>query len=259
MDLEFKASPLLSAAGVCHGFFTRRGGISTGIYDSLNCGPGSSDDPAAVTENRNRISTCLTGTNRPINTLYQFHSSTIVLLDKPIPAGGKIEADGLITREQNLILGVLTADCAPVLFADPVGGIIAAAHAGWRGALDEILENVVANMIHMGSVVENIRAVVGPVIGAESYEVGSDLKDTFLQRREENKKYFRKKGSDHFLFDLERFCLDHLKEAGLTKISSLGLDTYTLEEEFFSFRRTTHRGESDYGRQLSAICLSEAS
>ncbi len=255
MDLKFKASPLLSDPAISHGFFTRQGGVSTGIYDSLNCGPGSSDDPAAITENRNRVSTCLTGKKRPINTLYQVHSSTIVLLDKPIPAGEKIEADGLITREQNLILGVLTADCAPVLFADPVGGIIAAAHAGWRGALDEIFENVVANMIHMGSSKENIRAVVGPVIGFESYEVGSGFKETFLQRREENQKYFKKKGSAKFLFDLERFCLDHLEEAGLTKISSLGFDTYTQEDEFFSFRRTTHRAEEDYGRQLSAICL----
>lgn len=255
MDLEFKTAPLLSAQGVKHGFFTRKGGISTGMYDSLNCGPGSSDDPAAVAENRNRIAACLTGTAKPINTLYQVHSSTVVLLDKPIPPGEKIEADALITGEKNLILGILTADCAPVLLSDPGAGIIAAAHAGWRGALDDLLENVVANMIQMGAIKENIRAVVGPAIGAKSYEVRRDFKDAFLVRREENQRYFSDQGGGKFRFDLERFCLDRLREAGLTKISSLGLDTCAREQEFFSFRRATKRGEEDYGRQLSAIYL----
>ena len=250
-----KVSPLLSIPGVSHGFFTRGGGVSSGIYDSLNCGLGSKDDPAAVNENRNRVAQHLTGETRPINTLYQVHSSTIVILDKPIPAGEKIEADGLITREKNLILGILSADCAPVLFADPVAGIIATAHAGWRGAFDEVLENIVANMVHLGSALENIRAVVGPAIGMKSYEVGPEFRDVFLSRRDENHKYFKSKNNGKFLFDLERFCIDHLKESGLTKIAGLGLDTYRLEEDFFSFRRATHRAESDYGRQLSAICM----
>ena len=255
MTPDPKVSPLLNTPGVSHGFFTRKGGVSSGIYDSLNCGLGSTDDPAAVKENRSRVAMHLTGKKQPINTLFQVHSSTIVILDKPILAGEKIEADGLITQEKNLILGVLTADCAPVLFSDPVAGIIATAHAGWRGALDEVLENIVANMVQMGSALENIRAVVGPAIGMNSYEVGSEFRDVFLNRRKENQKYFKSKENGKFLFDLERFCIDHLRESGLTNIAGLGLDTYSLEEDFFSFRRATHRAEIDYGRQLSAICM----
>ena len=197
----------------------------------------------------------MTGSERAINTLYQVHSSTVLLLDKPIPLGERVQADALITREKGLVLGILTADCAPVLFSDPVAGIIAAAHAGWRGALDEVLENVVANMTHMGSKLEDIHAVIGPAIGVESYEIGRDFNDTFLLRREENQKYFKDKKNGKSLFDLGRFCLDHLKEAGLTNVTALSLDTYALEDQFFSYRRSVHRAEPDYGRQISAICL----
>lgn len=255
MTLNPYTSDLLKCPGIAHGFFTRNCGVSSGVYESLNCGPGSSDDPVNIAKNRDLVATHLTGTKGPINTLYQIHSSTLVILEKPMPPGERIKADALVTKQKGLVLGVLTADCAPVLFADPGAGIIAAAHAGWRGALDEILENVVANMVHLGAAKENIRAVIGPTIGAGSYEVGREFKTTFTNRRSENEGYFNDKPKGKFLFDLERFCLDHLREAGLTKITGLSLDTYPDDQEFFSFRRTFHRREPDYGRQISAIVL----
>lgn len=255
MTLRPHTSELLECPGIAHGFFTRKGGVSSGIYQSLNCGPGSADDPANVEANRNRVAVQLTGAEGPINTLYQVHSSTVCILDKPFPPGERHQADALITKQKGLILGVLTADCAPILFADPNAGVIAASHAGWRGALDEIIENVVANMVHLGASHENISAVIGPTIGAGSYEVGGEFKTTFTNRRSENESYFRDRPNGKFNFDLERFCLDHLREAGLTKIAGLSLDTYRNDEEFFSYRRTTHLAEKDYGRQISAIVL----
>ncbi|MEE8294275.1 MAG: peptidoglycan editing factor PgeF [Sphingomonadales bacterium] len=255
MTLRPFTSTLLESPGISHGFFTRNGGVSSGIYQSLNCGPGSADDPISVQQNRNQVAVHLTGSEGHINTLYQVHSSTLVVLDKAMPKGERVKADAMITKQKGLILGVLTADCAPILFADPVVGIIAAAHAGWRGALDEIIENVVANMTHLGSSLKDIRAVIGPAIGPDSYEVGKEFRDTFIQRRNENKKYFSNKSNGKFLFDLERFCLDHLAEAGLTKIAGFSLDTYAKPQEFFSYRRTTHLAEKDYGRQISAITL----
>lgn len=255
MTLKPYTSDLLDHPGIAHGFFTRNGGVSSGIYESLNCGPGSSDNPDHVKENRNRVAIHLIGKEQQINTLYQVHSSTLCILDKPFSPGERVKADALVTKQKGLVLGVLTADCAPVLLADPMAGIIAAAHAGWRGALDEVLENVVANMVHLGASLENISAVVGPAIAQDSYEVGCEFRDTFAQRREENEKYFLSKPDEKFWFDLERFCLDHLKEIGLTKITGVSLDTYALKNEFFSYRRTTHLHENDYGRQISAIAL----
>lgn len=255
MTLKPKTHQLLEGKNVRHGFFTRRGGVSKGVYESLNCGPGSSDDRKNVLENRGRVAAFLTGKPGPINTLYQCHSSTLVLLDKPLNPKVPVKADALLTREKGLILGVLTADCAPILFSDPTAGFVAAAHAGWRGALAEVIENVVANMIHMGSKLENIRAVIGPCIGQESYEVQPDFREEFVRQRRENEKYFRPNQKASYQFDLEGFCLDHLKGAGLSKISALSLDTYSNGKEFFSFRRTTHRGEADYGRQISAIVM----
>lgn len=255
MTLNPYTSNLLEFPGIAHGFFTRNSGVSSGIYESLNCGPGSSDDPKNVLENRNLVATHLTGKKAPINTLYQIHSSTLIILEKPMPEGERIKADALVTKQKGLILGVLTADCAPILFADPIAGVVASAHAGWRGALDEIIENVVAKMVHLGSMPEDISAVVGPAIGPDSYEVGEEFRDTFTQRRSENENYFKNRPGGKFLFDLERFCMDHLREAGLTKITGLSLDTHAKPQEFFSYRRTTHLSEKDYGRQISAIVL----
>lgn len=255
MTLKPRTHELLESRDVRHGFFTRKGGVSKGVYESLNCGPGSNDDRKNVFENRARVAAFLTGKPGQINTLYQCHSRTLVLLEKPLNPENPIKADALMTREKGLILGVLTADCAPILFSDPKAGIIAAAHAGWRGALDEVIENVVANMIRAGSSPEDIRAVIGPCIGQDSYEVQPDFREKFIRQRGANEKYFRAGKNAAYHFSLEGFCLDHLKEAGLVKISALSLDTYSNQDEFFSFRRTTHRQEADYGRQISAIVM----
>ncbi len=255
MTLKSFTSPLLSAPGVSHGFFTRQGGVSKGIYASLNCGPGSADDPAAVRENRARVSRRLLGREEQINTLYQIHSPSVIILDKPMALENRVKADGLVTGEPGLILGVLTADCAPVLFSDPVAKIIGAAHAGWRGALDGVLENVVAKMVGLGSKAENIRAAVGPAIGVKSYEVGDEFRAEFMSRSPGNRAYFKAKETGKFLFDLERFCKDRLRAAGVGEVDAFALDTYAGEEDFFSYRRAYHRAERDYGRQVSAIAL----
>jgi YfiH family protein len=251
-----EAPELSSHPAIRHAFFTRRGGMSAGLYASLNGGLGSGDDPAAIAENRRRMCVELGVSERNLVSLYQVHSAEVVVVEEPFPLAERPKADGMATRVPGLALGIATADCGPVLFADPDNGVVGAAHAGWKGALAGIVEATVATMEGLGAERSRIVAVLGPTIAQAAYEVGPD----FLAR-------FRDEapGSDRFLipsdrpgharFDLPGFVLSRLAEAEIARASVLGLCTYADAERFFSFRRTTHRGEPDYGRLISAIAL----
>ena len=235
-------------------FFTRLGGASTGVYESLNCGPGSDDDANAVTENRSRALAFLSTGAKALCTLYQVHSNDVVLVDAPLE-GPRIKADAMVTRTPGLALGILTADCAPVLLAAPEDGVIAAAHAGWRGSLAGVIEAVAGKMVETGAATKNIRAAVGPAIAQTSYEVGGEFRASFLEKDKSYDSFFVPGKPGHFQFDLTGFVEARLREAGVDRIENLALDTYAREDEFFSYRRSTHRKEPDYGRQLSAVCL----
>ena len=250
-------SPLLGAraGGVRHGFFTRRGGVSTGIFDSLNIGLGSTDSPEAVRENRRRVAAAMGVPAERLVTIHQCHSAEVVTVEDPFPIDSRPNADGLVTRKPGVALGVLAADCGPVLFADTQAGVIGAAHAGWKGALTGILENTIDAMERLGARREHIAAVLGPSISQENYEVGPEYIQRFIGADEDNARYFRDSGkSGHALFDLNLYTIDRLTRAGI-KAEALGRCTYAQEDDFFSYRRAAHRGEPDYGRQISAICL----
>lgn len=253
----FVSSQRLSETeNIRHGFFTRRGGVSAGIYNALNCGAGSADDPALVAENRTRVLTTIGGRN--LVTLYQIHSPTIVTVTAPWSREGAPRADGMVTRLGGVALGILTADCAPVLLADPENRVIGAAHAGWKGALGGICRNVVDAMCAIGARREKIVAAVGPCIAQASYEVGPELRAAFLARDPGFAGYFQPSPRpDHYLFDLEGFVVNQLGAAGINMPDPLHRDTYGEADLFFSYRRTTHAGEGDYGRQISAIMLAD--
>jgi YfiH family protein len=242
----------LVAPGIAHGFFGRAGGVSTGIYESLNCGPGSSDDPAAVAENRNRVAAALSPSARLIS-LSQIHSATVHTLsgreDRP-------EGDAMVTATPGVALGILTADCAPVLLADPQAQVIGAAHAGWKGALGGVLESTLEAMERLGAARGNIRAVIGPCISQQAYEVGWEFRDRFLELGLKNRRFFVPSDKEgHYRFDLPGYAAHRLTAAGVESAAALGICTYPPGNGYFSFRRTTHAGEADYGRQISAIVL----
>jgi YfiH family protein len=242
----------LKNTGIAHGFFGRTGGVSTGIYESLNCVPGSGDDLAAVTRNRERVADHF---HAELVTLHQVHSATAV----PVSAAwgdARPQADGVATRTPGIALGILTADCAPVLFADPHARVIGAAHAGWKGALGGIVESTLAAMEELGAARANIAAAVGPCIAQANYEVGAEFRSRFAGENAANTKYFIPSDrAGHFRFDLEGYVADRLRSAGIDNVNGLSVDTYAREAEFFSFRRATHRSESNYGRQISVIVL----
>jgi YfiH family protein len=244
----------LSAPGIAHGFFGREGGVSTGIYDSLNCGPGSKDDSAAVAENRQRVAQAL-GTQSLVS-LSQIHSDVVHVV--PGWDGGRPEGDGMVTKTPGIALGILTADCAPVLFADAKAGVIGAAHAGWKGAIGGVLEATVAAMEKLGADKSRIQAAIGPCISQASYEVGFEFRDKFLEAGGlRMRKFFVPSDKEsHYRFDLEGYAAHRLEQAGIGGIEKLGVCTYPAENGYFSYRRTTHRGEPDYGREISAIVLS---
>ena len=238
-----------------HGFFTRVGGVSEGLYAGLNAGSGSADDPANVHENRRRIAGWLGADPAALSGCHQVHSADVVAVDAPVPAGGRPKADALVTATPGLPIAVLTADCAPVLFADAGAGVIGAAHAGWKGALTGVLENTVDAMIALGANRPAIHATVGPTISQVNYEVGPEFGDRFLAAEPDHARWFAPSvKADHFMFDLPGFCVARLAAAGVAA-SATGRCTYADEARFFSYRRTTHRGEPDYGRQMSAIML----
>jgi len=258
--VEALTSTILSEhVGVRHGFYTRRGGVSEGIYASLNCGPGSADEAARVAENRARVMSAMGfagGAASTLNTLAQIHSAKVVRLRQALPAGAPPKADALVTDVPGLVLGVLAADCVPVLFADTAGRVAGAAHAGWKGALDGIVAATVRAMGEMGAPAERLAACVGPCIQQKSYEVGPELRQRFIDTDARNSAYFQDSNrAGHFMLDLSNYVAHRVAAAGVARVDRLVLDTYSCEEKFFSYRRATHRGESDYGRQVSVIAL----
>ena len=240
-----------------HGFFTRMGGVSDGIYQSLNCGPGSDDAPERVQENRACVAEELEVQPDSLLSLYQVHSADCVYVDAPYTQAPK--ADALVTDQAGIALGILTADCGPVLFyGEKADGapVIGAAHAGWGGALKGVLQASVDCMVEHGANKQSIRAVLGPCIGPASYEVRTDFAEPFLEQDEANEHFFKSACKEgHLMFDLPGYIAKRLAEAGIRHVSLTGLDTYSDERRFFSYRRATHRGESDYGRQISAIVI----
>jgi YfiH family protein len=227
--------------------------VSEGLYASLNCGPGSKDDPAKVTENRARVIAALSPDAR-LFTLAQVHSPLVHVVDASWDSARHPEGDAMVTAARGLILGIQTADCAPVLLADAGAQVIGAAHAGWKGALNGVLEKTVAAMEELGARRSHIAAAIGPSIAREDYEVGAEFQKTFLEKDPAIAQFFANKG-DRIHFDLPGYVAQRLSKAGITDMAELGLSTYPPENGFFSFRRTTHRREADYGRQISAIVL----
>jgi YfiH family protein len=250
-----EAPELASYPNIRHAFFTRQGGVSEGVYATLNGGLGSSDDRDRVLENRRRMAAQLTVAPEALIGVYQVHSPDAVAVDGPWRAE-RPKADGMATATPGLALAVTTADCGPVLFADPHAGVIGAAHAGWRGALTGVLESTLATMEALGARRHKIVAVLGPMIRAESYEVGSDLMARFTAADAANERFFRAAGRrGHAQFDLPAYIAARLGAAGIGEFADLGLCTYADDVQFYSFRRTTHRGEPDFGRLVSAIAL----
>jgi YfiH family protein len=247
---------ILSAAlaNVPHGFLGRRGGVSTGVCAGLNVGLGSSDDMAAVRENRRRAVEAVAPGARLV-TLHQVHSPTAIPVTAAYPDDARPQADAMVTDRPGLLLGILTADCTPVLFADVGAGVIGAAHAGWKGALGGVVENTLTEMEKLGARRERIAVAVGPVIARRSYEVDQAFFDRFVAVDQSNERFFAAGRSGHHQFDLEAFVLSRLAAAGVTRVEPLGLDTYSDPDRFYSYRRATHRGEPDYGRQISLIGL----
>ena len=251
----FCASTLESCNGIRHGFFTRQGGVSKGMYGSLNCGLGSRDDAESVRQNRALVAETLGVPAGRLLTLYQIHSATAVIVDKPWN-GEAAKADALVTRTPGLAIGALTADCAPILLCDPQARVIAAAHAGWRGALSGVAEATIAAMEELGAKRERVVAVIGPSISQRAYEVGADYVDRFLAEEPASEAFFmtdESSGEPHF--DLSGYVAERLSRAGVGSVSDLGLCTYCDETRLFSYRRSQHHGEEDYGRQISAIVL----
>ncbi len=241
--------------GVRHGFFTRRGGVSTGIYASLNCSPGSGDDPAAVSENRARAMRALGLPAEALRTLAQRHSARAVRIGGPAGAGGT-EGDALVTVEPGRALGVLTADCAAVLLADPAAGVIGAAHAGWRGARAGVLAETVAAMEALGAIPARIVAAVGPCIGQPSYEVGPEFPALFAAEDADNRRWFTAPDpAGRSRFDLAGYVAARLAALGLTAVSTVGIDSFAAPARFFSYRRSRLLDDPDYGRALSCIAL----
>jgi YfiH family protein len=247
----------LDAPAIAHGFFGRAGGISAGIFASLNCGPGSGDDRAHVIENRQRALRELTqDTGAQLLTLYQIHSANVITVTEPWQIGGAPRADAMVTNIPGHALGILTADCAPVLLADAEAGVIGATHAGWKGAFSGVTDSTIAAMEQLGAKCARIAAAVGPCIGRQNYEVGAEFRSNFETADEPNARWFVPSDKPgHFRFDLPGYVESRLQAAGLTNIARIRRCTYADEADFFSYRRATHRNEKDYGRQLSAILL----
>ena len=247
---------LAALPGLRHGFFGRRGGVSSGIYASLNCGYGSGDEPLLVEQNRAIVAEALGQKPQALCTVYQTHSPQVVTVEKAWHWKEAPEADAMVTKTPGIILGILTADCLPVLFADPKKRIIGAAHAGWKGAFTGVLENTLAAMQALGAALDDIIVAIGPGIAQGSYEVGVEFRERFVLQDEANQMYFIHGGREgHFLFDLKAYAKDRLKAAGIMHINLLAEDTCLQEDDFFSYRRATLRSEPAYGRQVSAIVL----
>lgn len=254
-----EADHLTQGDSVHHGFYGRRGGVSSGLYDSLNCGLGTQDDSDAVHENRSRVAGEFGLSAEQLVTTYQCHSAACTYVDAPF-SGGRPKVDAMVTDKAGLALGILTADCGPVLFAGRKANgapVIGAAHAGWGGALRGVLENTLQAMGEAGAAWGSIRAAVGPCIGPASYEVSAGFDDPFLKDDPQAEKFFKAgRREGHLMFDLPGYIAFRLARAGVSQVEIAGVDTYRNEADCFSYRRTTHRGEADYGRQVSVIAIS---
>lgn len=251
-----EAPELSSHSAVRHAFFTRQGGVSEGLYHSLNGGLGSSDDPARVAENRRRMTDQLRLPAHALVSLHQIHSPEVVVVEGAWPRQERPRADAMVTRMPGLALGIATADCGPVLFADSEKGVVGAAHAGWKGALTGVLEATLAAMEGLGADRASVIAVLGPTISQKAYEVGPEFVARFRDAGPANERFFRPSGRQaHAFFDLPGYIGSRLEAAGIGEFADLGHCTYAEEERFYSFRRATHRGEPDYGRLISAIAL----
>lgn len=249
---------LSRAAGIRHGFHTREGGYSTGLYRGLNCGLGSGDDTATVVRNRAKVESDLGLAAGRLVSLFQCHSAETVTVREPWQSAESPEADSMVTNRPGIGLGILTADCVPVLFADPDARIIGAAHAGWKGAVGGVLESTVDAMAALGSRRDRIIACIGPCIRQPSYEVGADLRETFVSRDDRNIRFFGTgKRAGHYQFDLAGYVGDRLRGCDLGHVDDVKLDTYSDSRAFYSYRRMTHRNEPDYGRQISIIALDD--
>jgi polyphenol oxidase len=249
----------LALPGIRHAFFTRAGGVSNGLYASLNGGIGSHDDAGHVAENRARMAAALSVAPDCLLTAYQIHSPHVVVAETPWPMQARPRADAIVTRTSGLAIGVSTADCGPILLADPVARVIGAAHAGWRGALAGVAEATIVAMEQLGAERGRIRAALGPMIRQDNYEVGPDLITRFADEDKGSESFFRPAARNgHAYFDLGGYVAARLTRAGLRRIEDLQLCTYAEPARFFSFRRTTHRGKADYGRHINAIALANS-
>ncbi|WP_395667142.1 peptidoglycan editing factor PgeF [Methylocella sp.] len=250
---ESLSARALEVEGVSHAFFTRNGGVSTGLYASLNGGVGSKDAADAVAENRRRMASRLGVEPQRLLVPFQIHSAEVATVDAPFVE--RPRCDALVTATPGLALGVTGADCGMILFADPVARVVGAAHAGWRGALDGVAEATLDAMERLGARRENIRAALGPAIGPKSYEVGPEFYARFVDAAEAYAVFFTRVGGEKFLFDLPGFLRHRLRAAGVGAYEDLARDAYAEADRFYSYRRSVHRGEPDYGRQISAIAL----
>lgn len=249
-----RASALSALPHVRHAFFTREGGVSRGLYASMNGGQGSKDYPVHVAENRRRMAQALGATS--LMTAFQHHSATAVVAAQPWTREDAPRADAIVTKTPGIAIGVTVADCGPILLADGEAGVVAAAHAGWRGAFDGIVAAIVEKMEELGARRENIAAVIGPLIRQPSYEVGPEFAARFREADATFEKFFKPSPrAGHAMFDLPGFIALRLQQSGVGKIEDLGLDTYADEARFYSYRRATHRKEADYGRLIAAIAL----
>jgi len=237
-----------------HGFFTHKGGASSGLYASLNCGFGSNDSHENVTANRARVKQALGVPKHILKSVYQVHSASVAVIDAQSDCQMH-RADAMVTKDKGVVLGILTADCAPILFADEAAGIIGAAHSGWKGAIGGVSEATIDAMVGLGATRENITAVVGPTISQEAYEVGVDFYENFIAQDRENAPFFIEGQKDRMQFGLPSFCLHRLRSAGIKSAQWTGHCTYADPERFFSYRRSCHQSEPDYGRLISVISL----
>ncbi len=253
MTLEILTSDLL--APLRHGFFTRKGGASSGVFAGLNCGPGSGDQTDTVQLNRARTARAMGVAPAALVTLHQVHSADVVTLDAPPAPDARPRADAMVTTTPGLALAVLTADCQPVLLADAEAGVIGAAHAGWRGALDGVLAATVDAMVALGAARERVHAAIGPTISQRNYEVGQDLLEQFVDADPANARFFANGRDGRYQFDLPGFGLAQLRVAGVAQAGWTGHCTYADPAQFYSYRRACHQGAADYGRLLSAIRL----
>jgi YfiH family protein len=252
VNLDIVRSGLLE--GVPHGFFGRQGGVSKGAVAGLNCGLGSGDDPSAVEANR-RLAADAVIPGAPLASVYQIHSPTAVVVTAAAPYAERPRADALVTDRPGLLLAIVTADCAPILFADLEAGVVGAAHAGWRGATSGVTDQAIAAMISLGARPDRIAAAVGPCIARASYEVDHAFAERLLADDPDNERFLADGPAGRPHFDLEAYIVARLAAAGVRRIEAMGLDTYALEDRYYSYRRATHRIEPAYGRQLSLIGL----